>query len=418
MMSRQLVPVRRCVGVMLFAALMAGCDVTNPGQILDDDLNNAAAIPILVTGMAGDFEVGLRDIGWNNAVLIGDLSGTSAYLSRQRHWAGNPQPEDADEYNSVYRARWVAESGIERMKTVLGASFASSPYAAEAYMWAGFANRLLGETMCAAVIDGGPLLPRMAYFARAESAFTNAIQIATAAGATAATTQLAAYGGRASVRLVQGNWAGALSDAGKVPTTFSYISRFSTSSLREQNQIFAENRQRVNLSVKYTWFEKYATASHDARTVVGTDPKLTISADGVSPHLIQGKYNELGADVVLTRGAEMRLIEAENEIVNGTWQTGVAMINALRAAAGVAPVNPTTKAEAFDRLKEERAIVMWLESRRGGDLFRWGGSPAADPILKAMAAAAPGNLPLATRAICSPFSQTLLATNPALGGNQ
>ena len=63
---------RLVAGVVAAATLLAGCDVTNPGQILDSDLNNAAAIPVLVTGMAGDFQVGLRDIGWNNAVLVGD----------------------------------------------------------------------------------------------------------------------------------------------------------------------------------------------------------------------------------------------------------------------------------------------------------------------------------------------------------
>jgi hypothetical protein len=396
--------------------LLAGCDVTNPGQILDSDLNNPAAMPVLVNGMAGDFEVGLRDIGWNNAVLTGDLSGTSAYLSRQRHWAGHPEAEDADEYNSVYRARWVAETGIERMKEVLGADFDKSPLAAEAYMWAGFSNRLLGETMCQAVFDGGPAQPRSAYFTRADTAFTNAIRIADAAGAGAATVRLAAYGGRASVRLVLGNWAGALADAALVPTPFEYAAKFSTASLRENNQIFGENRVRVNLSVKYTWFEKYAAEYNDPRTVVTKDPKLTISADGVSPHLVEGKYTDLGSDVVLTRGAEMRLIEAENQIVNGDWQTGLAMVNALRTAAKVTPWTAASKAEALDRLKRERAVVMWLETRRGGDLLRWGGTPASDPIVSTMATSAPGGLPLADRAICMPFSQTLVATNTNLQG--
>lgn len=101
--------------------------------------------------------------------------------------------------------------------------------------------------------------------------------------------------------------------------------------------------------------------------------------------------------------------------MNGDWQAGLAMINTIRAAANAPPVSASTQAEAFDRLKKERAIVMWLESRRGGDLLRWGGDPTKDPILVAMASAAPGSLPLAGRAICSPFSQTLLATNPALG---
>ena len=38
---------------------IAACDVTNPGQVLDQDLNNTSSMRILVNGMAGDFEVAL-----------------------------------------------------------------------------------------------------------------------------------------------------------------------------------------------------------------------------------------------------------------------------------------------------------------------------------------------------------------------
>jgi hypothetical protein len=62
----------------------------------------------------------------------------------------------------------------------------------------------------------------------------------------------------------------------------------------------------------------------------------------------------------------------------------------------------------------EWAIVLWLETRRGGDLLRFGGYPASDPILAAMAANAP-DIPLEGRAICMPYSLTMLATNPNLG---
>ena len=392
---------------------IAACDVTNPGQVLDQDLNNTSSMRILVNGMAGDFEVALRDFGWDNAVQTGDLSGTSAYLSRQRHWAGDPQPEDADDYNSTYEARWSAEHGIERMKTVMGNGFATSPLAAEAYLWAGFANRLLGEGMCQAVIDGGPAENRSVYFDRAEDDFTNAITIAQAAGASASNLLLAAYGGRASVRVVKGDWPGAVSDAGQVPTDFVFNAQYSTTSSREENQIWAENRQRVNLSVKYTWFETYYAQYKDPRTPVGKDPQLLLSADGVSPHLIQMKYNDWGADIPLTKGTEMRLIEAENAIRGGDWQGGLATINSLRSAVGVAPWTATDADEAMDILRKERAIVTWLEARRGGDLLRFGGDPTQDSILVAMHQAKP-DIPLAGRAICSPFSQTLVSTNPNL----
>jgi hypothetical protein len=406
-------------GRVLFALAVAtlclgACDVTNPGQILDSDLSSPEALRILVNGMAGDFQQGLDNIGWDNAVLTGDLTGTSAYLSRQRHWAGDPQPEDAEDYNTVYEAEWVASHGIERMKEVLGPDFDSSPLAAEASLWAGFANRLLGETMCHAVIDGGAPQPREVYFDRAETFFTQAIDIAEAAGSDAATIRLAALGGRASVRVIKGDWAGAVADAGEVPTDFAFYSQFSSTSGRENNTIWDETQRRVNLNVKYTFFEDYYQTTDDPRTPWHQDPDLALAADGHTEQLIQGKYNDIGADIALTKGAEMRLIEAENLIRSGQWEDGMAAINALRTAAGAPTVNAADETEAMDHLRKERAIVMWLETRRGGDLLRFGGDPASDPILAAMAANAP-DIPLEGRAICMPYSLTMLSTNPNLG---
>lgn len=401
----------RPVALALLIVLSAvACEVDNPGRILDVDLNSPAAMQILVTGMAADFARGHRDIGWNNAVLTGDLSGTSAYLSRIRHWAGHPQPEDADEYDSVYRASWVAEHGIERMKKVMGDNFSTSPLAAEAYVWAGYSNRLLGETMCQAVIDGGAPQPRTVYFERAEKHFSNAIQIAQAAGANR--LRLAALGGRASVRVILGNWAGALADARQVPDDFVFYVEFSPTSGHPENQIFGENRRRVNLSVKYTWFEHYDAEYDDPRTPVFEDPDIRVSADGQSPHLAQGKYDGPGADIALTKGAEMRLIEAEYLIRTGAWQAGMEIINGLRAEAGVAPWAASNQEEAYNRLKKERAIVMWLEARRGGDLLRWDTDPVNDPILREMHENAPERTDLKGREICHPFSRTLVLTNP------
>ena len=49
-------------------------------------------------------------------------------------------------------------------------------------MWAGFANRALGDNFCEAVIDGGPIQPIAEFYTRAEGHFTTAITRAQAAG--------------------------------------------------------------------------------------------------------------------------------------------------------------------------------------------------------------------------------------------
>src|SRR5690606_41695455 len=58
-------------------------------------------------------------------------------------------------WNDAHTARWVAEDGIRRMQEVLGDGFTTSALAPRAYLIAGFANRILGESVCQAVIDGG-----------------------------------------------------------------------------------------------------------------------------------------------------------------------------------------------------------------------------------------------------------------------
>src|SRR5947207_15251026 len=123
-------------------------------------------------------------------------------------------------WNSAQQARWVAEDAVRRFRDVMGAQFASSALGAKALLYAGYANRLLGENMCEAVIDGGAPSDYKDYFRRAESALTEAISVAGAAGDARVST--AATAARASVRLMLGDDAGAASDAAAVPTEFVF----------------------------------------------------------------------------------------------------------------------------------------------------------------------------------------------------
>lgn len=414
MKSRHEYSKRRTSGAVVLAMTGAtlaitGCDVVNPGQILDADLSDASAFRVLVNGMAGDFTDALDDLNWNNAVMMGDLAGTSAYLSRTRHWEGRPQPEDASDYDSMHSVPWIVKNGIERMQEVLGDEFGTSPLAAEAHLWGGYANRLLGETMCQAVIEGGAAQSRDVYFELAEEHFTQARTIADAAGADE--IMLAATGGRASVRINLGDWTGAVADAREVPDDFEFQALYDPTGTG--NTIWDESQSRVNLNVRYTWFEDYFAESGDPRTPWFSHDRIVTAADGATPQLMQNKYQSEGADVTLTSGAEMRLIEAEALIQDGEWEDGMDIINALRVDAGVAPWVATSQAEALDNLKKERAIVLWMEARRSGDVYRWGGDPTEDPLLVAMYEDAPGIM-LEGRATCHPFSEVMLATNPNL----
>ena len=123
--------------VTLAALTTSACEVVNPGRILDTDLNNEQAMRVLVNGIGGDVTLAYGWAGWDIEVLTGGLSGTSAYDSRIRHWRGNPNELDAEDYNSAWSAGWVADQGIQRMQEVMGDEFNTSPLAAEAYVWGG-----------------------------------------------------------------------------------------------------------------------------------------------------------------------------------------------------------------------------------------------------------------------------------------
>lgn len=414
------------VGLVMAAAVaVAGCDVTNPGKVLDDDLNQETALRVVVNGLGGDMTLAHRHFGWNMNVLTGDMSGSSAYKSRVQHWQGRPDEEDAEDYNSLYAVVNIADRAIERVNEVLGGDAATSPIAAEAYMWAGWANRYAGDAFCQAVIDGGEPQPRTVYHERAIEYFTEAINIASTAGTEE--TLLASYGGRAHSRMQLGNWAGALEDAGQVPDGFSFDIKMDAGSGREWNEIHYENQQRTNLNTRWTWFDWYGNEFDDDRVDFFTREGVT-AADGSGLQLMHTKYTTKSHDINAVTGSEMRLLEAEYQITQtGDWEAGLAIVNDVRTAAGLDPWEAANQDEAFEALKMERAIELWLESRRGGDLWRWGNTAAGDPILAKMyeqtpaPAEYPGGaggllVPQDQREICFPLSITIKSTNPNLGG--
>ncbi|HVZ77766.1 MAG TPA: hypothetical protein VG818_07290, partial [Gemmatimonadaceae bacterium] len=171
------------IPIALAGLLCSACDlsVTNPGPVQDSQLNNASAVPALVNGMSGDLSLAIGNFLIGNTVMTDELIHSGNYAAPNEFALGIIRPADVDpDYQNLQQARWVAEDGLRRMKTVLGSTFETDPNTPRAYLYAGFANRLLGENSCQAVIDGGPAQSDSVYFQRAESLFTRANTLATA----------------------------------------------------------------------------------------------------------------------------------------------------------------------------------------------------------------------------------------------
>ena len=313
----------------------------------------------------------------------------------------------------------IADNAIERIIRVLGAAAPSSEVLADAYLWAGFVYRTAGDHYCNAVLDGGPPQDRAVYHQRAVERFTDAIQIASTVGRDDWRT--AAYAGRAHSSMQVGDWQSALQDAGQIPTDFQFELPAHTLG-DERNVIYRNTVQQPHMGARWSWFEAYGAGDDPRASYFVLDQQ---SADGsLGETLAPTKYTSFTDPVALTKGAEMRLIEAEYAITQGNdWAGGLQMINDLRAAVGQDPWPATNQAEAFEALKFERGIVLWVELRRMGDVWRWGGTSVGDPFIEAMYALVPvdhslssGGLvvPIGDRVNCFPYGSTILDTNDHL----
>jgi hypothetical protein len=374
--------------------------VTNPGPLQDDQLNTPSAVPALVNGMSGDLSAGLGNYLLRGALAAHELTESGNYAAEQQYYLGIIRPEDVNpDWAGLQTARWTAEDGLRRMQAVLGSSFESHSDTPRAYLYAGFANRALGENVCTGVIDGGPPQSDSVYFERADSLFSRAISIATTQNNT--TVKNAALAGRATVRAWLGQWDDAATDAALVPTAFVFNAIFSTNTDRENNDLAYETVTRRESTV---WGTVYAETKSDPRTpwdtVKTTGGKVQTGQDGKTPFFRQGKYTTLASSVPLAKGTEMLLIRAEALLRAHDVDGAMGLINQERAFYGLGALTAADEAAATTILHAERGSVLWLEGRRLWDLRRWN-AEGTDHFLDG-------------RSKCIPVSANEAAANPNL----
>ena len=200
------------------ALAFVACDVhvTNPGPIQATFLDNKNALGAIVNGAGRNLAEAINWTSYTGGAVAREIfpagSTGSFGITVQQQSGKLTIDEVGTHWNQSQQARWTAEDAVTRTKGILGATDAAkSVQVAQALVWAGYANRHLGENFCEGVIDGGAKQLYTVYFDRAEANFTEAITVATAAGN--ASLISAATAGRASVRLLKNNLTGAVADA-------------------------------------------------------------------------------------------------------------------------------------------------------------------------------------------------------------
>ncbi|MFN8582629.1 MAG: hypothetical protein U0163_16845, partial [Gemmatimonadaceae bacterium] len=149
-------------GALLLAAL-AGCDtkVTNPGPVQDTFLSDRNAALAMVNGSGRALSSGLNWISYTGAAVAREIhpAGSTGSFGITNRWQNGELAADDGDLNTHWelaqRARWIAEESIRRLEAAgpppAGALQTTATYynlLQLAYVYAGFANRMLGENMC------------------------------------------------------------------------------------------------------------------------------------------------------------------------------------------------------------------------------------------------------------------------------
>jgi starch-binding outer membrane protein, SusD/RagB family len=378
--------------------LSLGCEVTNPGPVQDEFLNDPASHQGMVDGAQFNLARALKNLAYDGALPTREIFPTGQ-IGAHGHSVitqGGHFPYDVTEFNNRWnwsqQARFVAENALTRFiqeEALPPSEHGSNRLIADAHLWAGYAYRVLGEHYCDAVVDGSGLLPGQQWFERAEQQFTSAIQVAGSGGHTA--TRLAATAGRAQARVWLGNWAGAVSDAQQISDDFVHVVAMDGDPAGARNRIWfaSVDLPYRTLTAWNSWAYNHHLETGDPR-VRGDDWNMpstgALQGFGQVPFVQQRKYTSGDSDIRLASGADMRLIEAEALLVQGNWQAAMDLINQVRTrnisdstGEPLQPWSAGSLEEAWSYLKRERYLELWLEGRRFGDLRRWEdqGAPGA-----------------------------------------
>jgi len=366
--------------LILLLGLTAACDVTNPGPVQDEFLNAPTTQPGLVRGAERTLLQGTMRIFFASATITREIfpGGDTNSHSPRLQFGALPSEEMNPYWNPTQQSRFIAEDALRRFSEP-GVSV-DPALVARAQVWAGYANKILGENFCEVVFDGGPANPPSAAIDRAEMHFTAALD----GGGATPDLRAAAYAGRAQVRVEKGDWAGAVSDASQVPADFTWEIAADPAFVETRNFIAWAN---ANLNYRqytyhHTFFYDYYLETGDPRVRWTTDPtepfaNAALQGYGQVPWSYDPQF-PLDTPIRLASGTEMLLYRAEDLLLRGQWQPAMELVNEVRrmfvsdhTGQPLAPLAATSPQEAGTHLKNERLVNGFLQGRRLLDIRRW-----------------------------------------------
>jgi hypothetical protein len=401
--------------VLGLAVALAGCDslldVTLPGQLLEENLDNPVLAETLARSVEGDFECAFGSYLSMTGLWTTDFWFTDQQLVpqqiNQRSPAVQEFPEGGCGGNSIWLplnvARVQGEKTIERILGWAEADVKDRSYLlAKSFAYSGYSTLLMGEAMCEVAFDSGPLQTRQDAWRKSIASLTSALQHATQSNhPDAASIANMARVGLARAHLNLGEGAKVLEFARAVPATFVRTVSASEADTRRYNRLYTLNGVGRTYTVATSYLNLTVNGVPDPRVRV-RDGGGPVGFDRITPIWYQLKYTARSSPMPFATGREAQLMIAE---VQG-GQEAVGIINALRATHSRPTFASTDAAAIRAQVIEERRRELWLQGTRLGDMLRLG-IPFSSGTLPRGSFYGP--------LTCVPLPEAELLANPNLG---
>lgn len=355
-----------------------------PGRVQESALNDASLANTIAASVVADLEC-----AWNNyvagAALISDEFIQASGNLNQRNWASRRITPDEPTmatgscrtpygiYTPLQTARFQAEDIFKRLESFPDAKVPNKTLLkAQVRAYGAFALVALGEGFCNMALDGGALMAPKDVLAVAETRFTEAIALATQANSQDILNM--ALVGRARVRLDLQNFAGAIDDASKVPSTYAkFVTRDATDTRRYDalcENITCPQGRNATVAPNYrnvTW-----QGVPDPRVAVTTTGQLAF--DNAQIHYYPTrKHTSRDFGLLIASYKEARLFIAEASARSGDLATARQIINAFHTAAGIPPYDVAGT-------DSQTAVIAQVIEERRRELFTEGGHRLNDHL--------------------------------------
>jgi hypothetical protein len=398
------------LGTLGIAGSLGACNdmlqVTNPGSVYEESLNDPAFKTELVNSVVGEFNRMYTYMAYWGAILSDEAVTGHNYWQIQafdlrRFDRYNSQL--AEVYNPVQRSRALGEDAIARLRQKIGTASADQVGLARALAYTGYSTLVLGEAFCEAPVEEkGAALTSEQIATRAVELFDEAIKVTgevkvkaaadlaaakTKADSTAANTAKAsadtlvnlARVGAARASLFLNKKAEAVAYAKDVPATYvKWVIHGSDASktFMYNNFYSATTGSTPNLGVDTTFrglndkrirYNPTAVKAHFASTTIKL-PYQSSAFDG---------WSKDGADATFKQATKTRLasgLEARYILAEAGGMSDLELldfINERRDVGGQAKLLTAIGVDLKAELRDQRRRDFYLDGHRLGDLRRY-----------------------------------------------